>query len=242
MPNGNAPASRPPKRSGLGAGQKAAIAIIAIVSVAVIAVSAFALAGGFSPEDASAPSSAAAGSAASQEEETADAAEDEAADADAAKEAEEADGSAEGSQSTASDSGDAAASGAAAGGAASGGSGSGSSGSGSSSGPADEAPAAITVAVSVDSSSVGSPVSLVTTVTLQPGATVYDAITQVANVNARASQYGMYVAAINGLAEKEHGGMSGWTYYVNGVYVNAACSSTVLSDGDAVSWVYVTGD
>ncbi len=32
------------------------------------------------------------------------------------------------------------------------------------------------------------------------------------SVNAHGSSYGTYVAAIGGLAEKEHGGTSGWMY------------------------------
>ena len=98
------------------------------------------------------------------------------------------------------------------------------------------------IAVSVDSSAVGSPVSLVTTVTLPKGSNVYDALVATGlSVNARSSQFGTYVASINGLAEKAHGTTSGWTYYVNGVFINNAASGTILSDGDAVSWVYVAG-
>lgn len=101
----------------------------------------------------------------------------------------------------------------------------------------------MTVSVSVDSNAVGSPVSLAATVTLEPGATVYDALAATgASVNARSSAFGLYVAGINGLAEMDHGGQSGWIYYVNGAYINNAASGTVLHDGDAVSWVYVTGE
>ena len=61
-------------------------------------------------------------------------------------------------------------------------------------------------------------------------------------MNARGSQYGLYVSAIGGLAEKEHGGKSGWVYSVNGVSPMTSCANYVLSDGDAVSWFYVTGN
>lgn len=222
--------SRPPKGSGLGAGQKAIIAIIAIVSVAVIAVSAFALAGGFAPEEAASTSTQV--SVVSESDEAPDdAAEEEAQDDSSAADDAAGDGSASDSSSAAtmpesSSSGSSA----------------------STSAPSEliqqepSVPATITVAVSVDSSAVGSPVSLVTNVTLNQGATVYDALVATGlSVNAHSSQFGMYVVGIGGLAEKEHGGTSGWTYYHNGVFINNAASGTVLSDGDAVSWVYVAG-
>lgn len=223
--------SRPPKGSGLGAGQKAIIAIIAIVSVAVIAVSAFALAGGFAPEEAVSTSTQV--SVVSESDEAPDDAAEEEATQDDSSVADDAagDGSASDSSSAAtmpesSSSGSSA----------------------STSAPSEpiqqepSVPATITVAVSVDSSAVGSPVSLVTNVTLNQGATVYDALVATGlSVNAHSSQFGMYVVGIGGLAEKEHGGTSGWTYYHNGVFINNAASGTVLSDGDAVSWVYVAG-
>ena len=52
---------------------------------------------------------------------------------------------------------------------------------------------------------------------------------------------GSYVAAIGGLAEKEHGGTSGWMYSVNGSTPMTACTNYVLSNGDVVVWYYVTG-
>ena len=118
------------------------------------------------------------------------------------------------------------------------------SGSGSSnSGSATERPPAdntVTVTVTIDSSAAGSPVSLSTTLTFEQGATVYDALvgTGVA-VGASQTAYGVYVSSIGGLAEKQYGPNSGWTYYVNGAFVNTACSSCVLSDGDSVLWTYV---
>lgn len=118
------------------------------------------------------------------------------------------------------------------------------SGSGSSnSGSATERPSAdntVTVTVTIDSSAAGSPVSLSTSLTFEKGATVYDALvgTGVA-VGASQTAYGVYVASIGGLAEKQHGASSGWTYYVNGAFINTACSNYVLSDGDSVYWTYV---
>lgn len=103
-------------------------------------------------------------------------------------------------------------------------------------------PGYITVTVSVTSSAVGNPVSSGGTFTFNEGATVYDALCALGlSVNAHGSSYGTYVAAIGGLAEKEHGGTSGWMYSVNGVTPNTACSNYVLKNGDNVVWYYVTG-
>lgn len=104
---------------------------------------------------------------------------------------------------------------------------------------AAEQPQTVTISVSVDSSSVGSPVSASGTYTFEKGATAYDALCALGiSVNASGSQFGVYVSAIGGLAEKEHGATSGWLYTVNGAQPTSAASSYVLSDGDAVCWVY----
>ena len=98
----------------------------------------------------------------------------------------------------------------------------------------------ITVTVGVSSSAVGNPVSGGTTVTFEEGATAYDALMACGlSVNASSSQFGVYVSAIGGLAEKEHGGSSGWKYAVNGVDPSTACSNYILHDGDQVQWRYV---
>lgn len=117
-----------------------------------------------------------------------------------------------------------------------------SSASGSSQ-PGASAPAGtVTVYVSVSSSAVGNPVSGGGTFTFNQGATVYDALCACGlSMNASNTGYGIYVSAIGGLAEKEHGGHSGWMYSVNGAVPMTACSNYVLSNGDSVSWYYVTG-
>lgn len=100
----------------------------------------------------------------------------------------------------------------------------------------------VTVTVSVTSSAVGNPVSAGGTYTFNEGATVYDALCALGlSVNAHGSSYGTYVSAIGGLAEKQHGGTSGWMYSVNGTTPMTACSNYVLSNGDNVVWYYVTG-
>lgn len=121
-------------------------------------------------------------------------------------------------------------------------SGSGTSQSGGSSAGGAPNDGLVTVTVSVTSSAVGNPVSAGGTYTFNRGATVYDALCALGlSVNAHGSAYGTYVAAIGGLAEKEHGGTSGWMYSVNGVTPNVACSAYTLSDGDNIVWYYVTG-
>lgn len=103
-------------------------------------------------------------------------------------------------------------------------------------------PGYVTVTVSVTSSAVGNPVSSSGNFTFNEGATVYDALCALGlSVNAYGTSYGTYVAAIGGLAEKEHGGTSGWMYSVNGTTPMTACSNYVLRNGDRVVWYYVTG-
>lgn len=94
----------------------------------------------------------------------------------------------------------------------------------------------VTIDARADGGSTGS-----YTVSLDPGATAYDALVATgASVNARSTAMGVYVAAINGYAEKDQGGESGWKYAVNGSYPNYSAGACTLSDGDAVTWVYVT--
>ena len=149
-----------------------------------------------------------------------------------------------GSQNSESNGGSGASDGSSSGGGSTTGGGSTSNGGGASAGNqgGSQQPGYVTVAVSVTSSVVGNPVSSGGTFTFNEGATVYDALCALGlSVNAHGSSYGTYVAAIGGLAEKEHGSTSGWMYSVNGVTPNTACSNYVLSNGDRVVWYYVTG-
>lgn len=99
----------------------------------------------------------------------------------------------------------------------------------------------ISVSITVDGSAGGAG-SASATVTLPKGSTPYDALVATGmSVNARPTSFGTYVAAINGLAEKEHGATSGWLYSVNGVEPNKACDAVTLSDGDTVNWHYSAG-
>lgn len=149
-----------------------------------------------------------------------------------------------GSQNSESNGGSGASDGSSSGGGSTTGGGSTSNGGGASAGNqgGSQQPGYVTVTVAVTSSAVGNPVSSGGTFTFNEGATAYDALCALGlSVNAHGSSYGTYVAAIGGLAEKEHGGTSGWMYSVNGVAPNTACSNYVLHNGDSVVWYYVTG-
>lgn len=149
-----------------------------------------------------------------------------------------------GSQNSGSTGGSSASDGSSSGGGSTTGGGSTSNGGGASadSQGGSQQPGYVTVTVSVTSSAVGNPVSSGGTFTFNEGATPYDALCALGlSINARPSSYGTYVAAIGGLAEKEHGGTSGWMYSVNGKTPNTACSNYILKNGDTVVWYYVTG-
>ncbi len=105
--------------------------------------------------------------------------------------------------------------------------------------PAPEPDPTITVTVSIDSSQAGdqSIGSYSRTVTLSPGASVYDAlVASGAGVGGSSS----YVTSINGLSEKACGPTSGWTYYVNGSFPSKPAGSYKLNSDASVMWYYVT--
>lgn len=97
----------------------------------------------------------------------------------------------------------------------------------------------LSVSVTVDGSSARGP-SFTVNFQVQEGTSAYEALVATATgVNARATSFGMYVTAINGLAERDHGPQSGWVYSVNGVQPNYTSDSYILHDGDSVVWTYV---
>lgn len=97
----------------------------------------------------------------------------------------------------------------------------------------------ITVSITVDGSAAGAGASSAT-VSLAAGSSVYDALVKTGiSISASGSPYGMYVSAIGGLAERQHGPMSGWVFSVNGVEPGVACSAYTLSAGDSIVWTYV---
>ena len=81
-----------------------------------------------------------------------------------------------------------------------------------------------------------------TSLTLEKGATVFDALSSVCSSNGVSLKYQSksYIQAIGGLAEKDCGGSSGWMYRVNGETPNKGASKYTLSDGDRIEWYYVT--
>ena len=78
--------------------------------------------------------------------------------------------------------------------------------------------------------------------TVKKGATVFDVLEAAAKKNGIPLKYQSksYIQAINGLAEKDCGGGSGWTYKVNGVKPNKSAAKYELADGDIIEWYYVT--
>lgn len=103
------------------------------------------------------------------------------------------------------------------------------------------APSTISVYISIDSSRAQSyglgGFSYGSTVVLPQGSTVYDALCA---TGASISGSSYYVSAINGLAEKQCGNGSGWTYAVNGSFPGKACGRYTLSGGESISWIYST--
>ena len=76
--------------------------------------------------------------------------------------------------------------------------------------------------------------------TLKEGATAYSILSQT-GLSYKKTGFGSatYVRAINGLAEKDHGPLSGWMYKVNGVAPNISAGGYKLKKGDQVVWYYV---
>lgn len=107
--------------------------------------------------------------------------------------------------------------------------------------PSEEEPVAQTVSVAVDGTVVGAGVFFDGKITYREGMTAYDALVETGvSYNATTSAFGMYVTAIAGLAEKDHGPQSGWKYSVNGAVPQTSASSYVLQPGDVVRWFYAT--
>lgn len=112
--------------------------------------------------------------------------------------------------------------------------GSGNSGS-SGSGSTQSSKRTIEINFSIDSSKADGSVSYSAVMTLDKGATVYDALAASGVSHSGDS----YITAIGGLSEKQFGGQSGWKYYVNGTAPGKSCVDYTLQDGDRVQWVYV---
>ncbi|MCL2339916.1 MAG: DUF4430 domain-containing protein [Actinomycetia bacterium] len=107
--------------------------------------------------------------------------------------------------------------------------------------PEPPPPATISVSVYIDASaatSLGFPATLASqTVTLSPGASVYDALRATGVAVGGSSDY---VRSIGGLAEFAGGPTSGWRYSVNGATPGYSCGSYRLSGGERIVWTYST--
>lgn len=80
-------------------------------------------------------------------------------------------------------------------------------------------------------------------VTLPAGSTAYDALEKACEenkikINAQKTSYGVYVAGINNIDEKDCGKSSGWVYSVNDVFPQKSCGRYMLSKGDRVVFSY----
>lgn len=107
-------------------------------------------------------------------------------------------------------------------------------------------PTTKTVTVSVEKRSIGEGDIIPSTdVSLETGDTAYDVLKRVANqkgisINSSGSGASLYVKAIDGLAEFDHGTRSGWMYSVNGTFPSSSAGSYTIKDGDVVRWQYTT--
>ena len=96
---------------------------------------------------------------------------------------------------------------------------------------------AIVVHVTVDGS-LGDAGTSSATVSLGTGSTAYDALVATGvDVSAKGTAYGIYVSGIGGLSA---GSDTGWVYAVNGSEPNVSADSYELSDGDSVTWTFVS--
>ncbi|MBQ0079175.1 MAG: DUF4430 domain-containing protein [Eubacterium sp.] len=75
---------------------------------------------------------------------------------------------------------------------------------------------------------------------LTGGDTAYSVLKKTgASVSAENTQYGVYVAGINGKFEFDEGATSGWMYYVNGSAPKMSAGKYKVQSGDVVKWDYV---
>lgn len=93
----------------------------------------------------------------------------------------------------------------------------------------------IEISFTIESSNADGSVSYSATMTLNEGATVYDALAASGVSHSGKS----YVTAIGGLSAGMFGGESGWKYYVNGSEPGTSCVNYTLQNGDYVQWSYV---
>ncbi|MCL1799255.1 MAG: DUF4430 domain-containing protein [Eggerthellaceae bacterium] len=54
--------------------------------------------------------------------------------------------------------------------------------------------------------------------------------------------YGTLVTSIKGIRQGEHGSMSGWLFYIGGEFAPTSADTSLLHDGDVLTWVFTTGE
>lgn len=95
----------------------------------------------------------------------------------------------------------------------------------------------IPVTVTVSSPGADEQVTYEGTVNVAEGASVLDVLHATGlEVDEQKSEYGMFVNAVDGLANE---GMKGWTYTVNGEQVQTSADKTIVNGDDAVEWSYI---
>lgn len=82
-------------------------------------------------------------------------------------------------------------------------------------------------------------------VTIKAGSTVYAVLKSYCAghkilIASQKTGNGMYVSAIDGIAQFDFGSGSGWIYSVNGVFPQKDCNSYKLKGGEKVRWVFTT--
>jgi len=80
---------------------------------------------------------------------------------------------------------------------------------------------------------------------LREGDTVFDILVRAAKTHRLQMEYSgseelgtAYVEGIAHIYELDFGGLSGWTYTVNGETVQLSASACTLSNGDRIEWIY----
>ncbi len=84
-----------------------------------------------------------------------------------------------------------------------------------------------------------------TEVNFEDGESVFDILYKVARENKIHLEFvntpgynSAYIEGISNIYEFDCGALSGWTYYVNGEFINVGSSSHKVSDGDKIEWKY----
>ncbi|MGI6104810.1 MAG: DUF4430 domain-containing protein [Raoultibacter sp.] len=78
---------------------------------------------------------------------------------------------------------------------------------------------------------------------IKQGTTPLDMLEQAGlTYEAEQSSYGSLVKSIDGVAQGDHGSMSGWLYFVNDDWVDESADKYEVKEGDSIKWVFTTGE